>query len=351
MTDVTARPEERARASVSVLEQRMAAIPALVAELLAAPPALPSLREARDVVVVGIGASAGPARYLATLLACGGTSQFEGRARFVPVSAFATGRPAAGASLVLFSQHLSPNARLVLARSSDAERIVVVTSSSRAEVEALLPDARVDVVQLAPGQPVVERGMLLRVTGPAIANVGAVLLAREAGVAIDADELARVPEVLAGAPARLAAACDDASIAACLDSPLAIVASGEHGPLARAIAWKFLEGWSVPEPPVWDLLEVAHGPFQQLYGHPGCVLAIVGSEAADGDLTSRLRSMLVPSRHVLVTMAAVLPRELAHVEHGALGDALLLAGLRARPRDLAAWDGQGLDGPLYDVGR
>lgn len=301
-----------------------------------------------DVVVTGIGAAAGPARYLAWLL---GLPGFAGRARFVAPSAFVTGVPADGRTLVVFSQHLSPNARLVLARARRAMRVVVITSATRAEVEAAArAPAPLDVVELPPRQPEEERGTLLRVEGPAVASFFAALLARDAGVPLDAEALARVPDVVASAGARLSAACDARALGAAIDGPLAIVTTGPQA-TARAAAWKILEGWSAPEPPVWDVLEVAHGPFQQLYAAPACLVVLERRAAEDAELVARLVAMLAPERHALVRLASELPEELAPLEHDALVDALVLAGLRARPRDLEDWDGKGRDGPLYDLDR
>ncbi len=315
---------------MDVVASRVASIPPLVEALVRHPPPLPSL-VAREVIVTGIGAAAGPARYLAALLRT---------ARYVPVSAFANGELESGSTLVLFSQHLSPNARLVLANAGAAARVVVVTSAHEDDVRGA-GGARVESVRLPPED---ERGMLLRVTGPAVAMAAAALLAREAGAPIDPAALARVPDVLSRA---LETHFSGDLVTAALEGPLAVVTAGEHG-VARAIAWKLLEGWSVPEPPTWDVLEIAHGPFQQLYARPACL--VVTTTRASEALASRLASMLVPERHALVLLASDLPPSLAPIEHDALANQLLLAGLRARPRDLFAWDGQGLDRPLYDLG-
>ena len=335
--------EERARASLTLLEERVDAVVGHVTSLLATPPAMPTaLRGAEDVVVTGVGAAAGPARHLAALLAT------TLRARFVPVSAFAEGGVGPRSSLVLFSQHLSPNARLVLARATGAARIVLVTSASPDEVDGAT-DARVRArLDLVTHPPADERGTLLRVTGPAVASVLAILLAEAAGVAVDRSALARVPEVLARAPERFALATAEVRVAHAWERPLAVVTAGELGHASRAIAWKLLEGLSVAEPPACDVLEIAHGPFQQFYRGEMCLVALTAGR--DRALVDRLAAMLDPARHTLLVLPSDLPRALAPIEHDALANQLVLAGLRARPRDLTRWDGQGLDGPLYELG-
>lgn len=331
---------EHARESVEIVAARVASVPARVAELLAAPPSLSPLRG--EVVVAGIGAAAAPARHLASLLApvpgvC---------ARHVPVSSFASGAPSRGRTLVLFSQHLSPNARLVLGRAADAARIVVVGSTTADEVRAAGAPPHVEIVTLPPED---ERGMLLRIAGPAIATAAALLLAIDAGLEVDPAALARVPALLSRAGEAARAAATDETFEALLAGPTGIVTFGDAACSGRALAWKLLEAWSVPEPPTWDVLEVAHGPFQQLHRGPASLVALLPGEPRVVGLRDRLATMLVPGRHRLVTLASELPWPLSALEHDQLGSELVLRGLRARPRDLRTWDGQGLDRPLYDV--
>lgn len=335
--------DDRARASLTLLEGRVGAVASHVAALLASPPAPPTaLADAEDVTVTGVGAAAGPARHLAALLAA------RRRARFVPVSTFAHGAGSARGTLVLFSQHLSPNAKLVLARAGDAARIVLVTAASAPEIEAATDPAIRARLEIVPHAPQEERGTLLRVTGPAVATVVAVLLARSADVHVDDAALARLPDILRDAPARFARVTEGTRVASAWERPLAVVTAGELGHTARAVAWKLLEGLAVAEPPAWDVLEIAHGPFQQFFAREMCLVAL--ATPADRPLLDRLSAMLAPDRHALLVLPSELPPALAPVEHDALANELVLAGLRARPRDLARWDGQGLDGPLYELG-
>src|SRR5581483_1105171 len=113
-------------------------------------------------------------------------------------------------------------------------------------------------------------------------------------------------------------------------------------------AW--LEGLCAPEPPSWDVLQVAHGPFQEIFEREITLLALERT-GVGADLFDRLARMLVPERHALVRLRSSLPAPLAAIEHHALTCELVHRALRARPRDLAAWPGSGCDAPLYDVGR
>lgn len=313
---------------LAVLEARAASVPEHALALLREPPDMPNLDPSARVVVTGVGASAGPARYLAQLLAhaCGL------RATFVPTSAFAPGAPAPRADvLVVFSQYLSPSARLALSRARDYRRTVLFTSAHDAPPHVM-------VVRLPPEQ---ESGAVVRIAGPSIAMFAGALFAKHLGAAID----------LSGVPAALRAARALAADArAILDARLAVVSAGELADAYRALSWKLLEGWAVPEPAAWDVLELAHGPLQQ---HGGERLAVVSCESAhpgERDLFDRLDTRLVPGRHVHVRLRSSLPRPTAILEHDAMTTALLLSGLRARPREPLSWIGQGPDGSLLGPG-
>lgn len=251
------------------------------------------------VVVTGIGHSAGPARYLASLAG----------ARFCPTSAFLETPPAAD-TLVVFSQHLSPNGRLPLAHAYP--KTIVLTSEEH-PLGIRLP-------------PREEKGLLLRIAGPSIALFAA---ARLAG-------LAPSPRV-----ARATTKFDIADF----DLPLVIVAAGPHVSAYRALAWKFLEGWGVPEPHVYDALEIVHGPYQQFEN-----VTIVSCEhTGAGDLFDRVDTVIASAGLRHVRLRSSLDADLALLEHDAMTTSILLAGLRAKPRDLSSWPRKGLDAPLYDL--
>ena len=282
--------------ALAIAEARAKSIGAHLEEV--ATLAMPSI-EGR-AIVTGVGHSAGPARYLASLLGV----------RFVPVSAFLGEAPAAD-TLVVFSQHLSPNGRIPLAHAYP--KTIVVTSEDH-------PHA----LKLPPRE---EKGSMLRIAGPSIALFAA---ARIAGHLPS-------PKV---AHARAPFAIEDF-----LDRPLAIVASGPHVDAYRAIAWKMLEGWSIPEPPVYDALEVVHGPYQQFRN--ATILSCEDRNSAA--LFDRLEQVLATGELRNVRLRSSLDAALALLEHDAMTTDILLAGLRERPETLATWNRKGLDAPLYDL--
>jgi len=325
---------------LELLLRRLGSLPAqLDAALASFDVSLP--RDAGRVLVTGAGMSEGPARLMAALLAEAGQP-----GAFVPMSEFVTETPPRdGDTLVVFSQGLSPNARFPLIHLPSFRHAFLITSvrpdpeapagdARRAAAEAERNGARVVCVP-----PEDESGLLLRVVGPAVAALAGALLALPHARA----QLASVPSLYAEA---LAAPAEPLFIGG-RSAPIALVASGRYANACHGLAWKLLEGLLLPAPPVWDVLQVAHGPLQSFYEREQIVIALERKDAREGPLLECLAQTLVPSRHRLLRVPSRSPGALAWFEHDARLDALLLATLRARPIDLAAWPGRRADKFLY----
>lgn len=343
----------RPHASARLLAARLRAAPALVRAAATQPlPPLPFLpAAARAILVTGLGSSAAHARLLAHLLADGAGLP----ARAVPAGTFIADRADPRDALIVFSQGLSPNARLALAHPGAWLGTVVVTAvaprtrdrGKRAVLRALAR-AGGAVVSLPGGE---ESGLLLRVAGPLAGYAVAFRLAaaiagddREPTTRLDGDRVVAAMRRAAAAAARLPPDL--------LDGELALLASGGYGALADNLALTVGEGLFQPPPPIWDLLDFAHGPFQQLHARHATLLALVRRGAAgEADLLARAARMLDPDRHRLVRLPATLPGAQALFEHQALLDALVLRAIGARGLDQARWPGRGRDGALYRVAR
>jgi creatinine amidohydrolase len=140
--------------------------------------------------------------------------------------------------------------------------------------------------------------------------------------------------------------------ASALETGLALLASGDYAELLDNLRYKVLEGMLLPLPAVWELLHVAHGPFQQAHGRRATFIALVQrDDAAGGELLSRLETMLDHDRQRLVRFTAKFPGPLAVFEHEALMNELLLRYVAARAIDQVRWPGRGADAPLYELGR
>jgi hypothetical protein len=316
--------------SAPLLSERLRALPEhLRAVKDAVPPDV--LSGAERVVVTGGGLSEGPARFLVALL-----RQRAGlSAEFVPQSEFAVRELVPmGDTLVLFSQGLAPNARLPLPHASKFRRTVVFTS-----VTAPVPGVRSVVLP-----PLEENGLLLRIIGTAVQCLAAAWAVNPLASEDHSALLAQVPDVYRVSTPSVSLVADDEL------APVAIIAAGRYAEYAFGLRWKLLEGLHVPDPPVWDVLQVAHGPFQQLFDRKLTLLALMRPDAPhEAALVDRLESILRPDRHRLLRLPARLPSPYAWFEHDAQLDALVIDAVERCKIDLSQWPGKGMDGPLYGV--
>ena len=328
---------------------------ALRAALAAAPgrlhrfaPRVPALdfdpRAVRCFCVTGVGSSAAHARFLAALLA----EQGGLAARFVPLDAF----PRAGDPadvLVVFSQALSPNARLALTQPEDWRSVLLLTAAAASrdtERRAALEGLRSRGVRVVDSLGADEFGTLLRIEGPLAGYAAAVALAEACGVG-SSTALAAVPDAMERALLRASAAAGDLA-PRLLDGALLLLASGSYREVTENLRLKLVEGLLRSVPPVSDPIEFAHGPFQALFERPATLLAFTRQGAPhEADRLARLRGMLDPDRHQLVSIEATLPGFLAIFEHEIWTSALLLEAMQRASIDPADWPGRGRDGPTY----
>jgi creatinine amidohydrolase len=321
----------------AILSARLRTIPAAVAATAARTLVPLGLGDApiRRVIATGVGSSAAHAALLAHELRAA-----ERDAAAIPLSAFlATPTSAPDDVLVVFSQGLSPNARLALDEPGRFRRTVLVTAVTDDERLAPLRATGV-VVQTIDGEE--ERGTLVRVVGPMTGYVAALRLAHALGGAPMAN-VATITDALTTAalpPLELAA----------FDHPLAFVTSGTYGELVTNLQYKVMEGFLRPMPPAWDVLHLAHGPYQQQLPGRATFVALARPDApSEGELLDRFASMLDPARHMLVRLTARLPAPVALFEHETMLNALLLRYVEARGVDQVRWPGRGLDAPLYAI--
>jgi len=326
-------------ASLDLVRSAVATLPSEIERALCVQ--LPRL-DARTVVATGIGASEGPARLLVHRLASSGIP-----ARFASISEVARDEAVADL-LVVFSQGLSPNARLALPSAHRFGARILVTSvspddatdSRRAVLESLVARGVEPIVV----PPAVEKGTLIRFVGPTVASVVALRLAGALGDAACANN------ALSRAGHAYAAGARDAA------QPLppedeyafAIVGSGVTSDELFAARWKLLEAMLVSDPPTWDILSFSHGPVQSMRDRK---LALVVLETTPGKaLADRLAESIDAEQHRVVRLRASTDGPLRAIEHAARLDAALLATFEARPRNLFTWPGCGNECALYALG-
>lgn len=327
--------------SVLELETRVRRVPAVLRAMLGlAPPE--GLRQlgSNSVVLTGIGASEAVTRSLEPWF----RHELRIRVTQVPLSSFISDDVRMqGQTLVLLSQELSPNATLALARVREFQQALLITSLPASDPRLAAFCAAGGLVWTLP--PPEERGLLVRVEGPMAAAFALMRLGLE-GVGRE------LPAALQGLPAAVEAAQAEGFLLAkswpveVTRAPL--VATGWYAHCLEMVGWTWMEAWWTEPPPAFDVLQLAHGPWQQRYGECGPWLAFTRPDDAPG-LWSRLEQML-PARQSLVRVPASLPGPLALFEHLGFVQGLLAGVLLRAPRDLTQWPGIGTDGPLYELG-
>lgn len=264
--------------------------------------------------VVGAGGSGGPA---GVLTACLRDRSWNVRA--CAPSQFAT-EPPDGAVCVV-SQGMSPNARLALHHARGKTLLVTAVDTDHGVV-------------LRHGPPS-ENGMLVRVVGPVLATLAAM---RFAGVHVEASLVDHIRDARCE--------CPDQAF-----DQIVIVTAGGYAELVHGLRWKLLEALGYGDPPIYGVLQFAHGPFQQLFERRVLVIVLDRGTPAEAPLFARLADMVVPDRHTVLRLRATLPAPLCWFEHDAQLNQLVLGLLERNPRDLIDWPGKGQDRGLYGLDR
>lgn len=302
-----------------------------------------ALRTVKAWDVVGVGASEGPVSLLTHVLASLGYA-----VRKLPISHMLEQQTEAKASrrgLIVFSQGMSPNARIALGQTSNyhASILFTATTSERPERHQLVKEFPGLVCQHAPSS---EPGSLVRLVGPICASLAALQFAvayhQLQGDAAPswADSIAAVPEAVREITRQPGLPLGN-NLAACL-------AVGADVDLAPALAWKWQEAVYERLPLSSDVLAFAHGPLQSIYEREATFFALSREgNPAHADLWNRLHKALHPTRHRVLALTAKLPGPLALFEFDAKCNSILLAEMRRRGIDPGHWPGQSTDGPLY----
>ena len=303
----------------------------------------------RAVRTTGVGSSGAHARALAEWLSDLGLD-----ARYLPPSAFPEAHEAAHRDdlLIGFSQGLSPNARLALHRPDAWRQLLVVTSTKpsdeddRGRFARQLVNAGAGWVDSGASD---EFGTLVRVLGPSTAYWAAWRIAvafgaeQGPGAAAMADAVERAAE----RAQNLGAARADALAGL----PVWWVAPGAAVLAADNLRLKWLEGLLRDVPPVVDLLDFAHGPFQALHDREAVVVTLLPRhDPLTRERLDRLDSLLDPGRHQRIALEAELDHPLSIVEYEAGANQLLLAALEVSDIDPSDWPGRGADPALYELG-
>lgn len=336
-----------ARSSRHKFQSACAALPAAleglkIGERTELEPLAAELARGAAVDVAGVGGSEGPARFLTAVLGELGVPSI-----YRPPTHFLDKRATAERVLVVFSQGLSPNARLMLSRAGDYARALLVTTESSVQGERARELGALGVA-IVPLEVPAEPRALVRLTGPTLFRALALLLGLELG-----ERLGRAAPSFALTPGELARAYR-ASQAQGRELSRLLPKSGLEGlivaepivDLVQVEAAKWREAlWCAP-PAVFDALGFAHGPLQTLPEGDAPLLVVHGSGATGQSLFARVRACLERAGRRAVSLPLSLPAPLCALEVDAVVSEILLERMPDCPEE---WPGQGWDGPLYGL--
>ena len=332
----------------ALLRERAAAIPERIRSMGDGPAEGLDPAAFARVTTTGVGSSGAHARALASWLAALGVD-----ARFCAPSAFPAEHDGAHHDdlLVVFSQGLSPNMRWAAAGVGSWRQVAVVTSTGPSEADergrfaATLEEAGALLIDSGAEN---EFGTLVRLTGPATAFWAAHSIAQAFG-AEPGPGAAEVASALERASERAEAMARP--LGKLLGTRAAVwLAPGAALDATDNLRLKWAEGLYRTMPPVTDLLDFAHGPFQAVYDEEAVVLLLSRANTPDREAEQRVRALLVPERHELVRLEAELDGAAAILEYEVIANALLLAALEHADVDPAHWPGKDGDHALYSFG-
>lgn len=333
---------------LALLRERAAAIPERIRSMGSGPTEGLDPAGFARVTTTGVGSSGAHARALASWLAALGVD-----ARSCAPSAFPAEHDGAHHDdlLVVFSQGLSPNVRWAAGGISSWRQVAIVTSAQPSEVDergrfaATLEAAGALLIDSGAEN---EFGTLVRLTGPATAFWAAHSIAQAFG-AEPGPGAAAVATTLEHAHDR--AEANARPLGKLLGTRSAVwLAAGANLDATDNLRLKWAEGLYRTVPPVTDLLDFAHGPFQAIYDEEAIILLLSRRDSPHREAEKRLGSLLVPERHELVRLEASLEGAAAILEYEVIANAFLLAALEHSGIDPAQWPGKDGDDALYSFG-
>ncbi|RME70913.1 MAG: creatininase [Verrucomicrobia bacterium] len=343
----------------ALLRSRLAAIPEILAELLRTPLPTPAERtlDAQRFVVTGTGSSEAHARYLVHLL----NRAADRAAEYIPLSGFGSlpHRFGRGRVLVVVSQGLSPNAQVAIDRSGDFDHTILFTSTTAEGAAAAGKHARAQLVRRLEKAGVEfirspleeEYSTLLRVVGPM-----AVYATMHRFVRTLAPE--SLPPLTPATLAPLLTARPDEALhdvfaerADAFRRGFYLLAASPLCEYAQNLAYKFLEGvfWSAPV--IWDYLQFAHGPFQEVTLQPRPVVMLVTPGELDSELAERTRAVLDAAEVPHIAIASRSRSPLAIFEYEAIFNEIVMRLIERFDIDQRNWPSKGRDDPLYGFAR
>jgi len=338
---------------LETLERRIDSIPHHLREAFDSP--LPGSLVPPGVnkfVTTGIGSSEAHARYLAVLLNRSGVCSAE----FLPTVSFygLTIQPRRDTHLFVFSQGLSPNARIALNRRDRFAGMTLVTSSTaegqrqagKEDRASLLDTLQREGVSIIRYPMENEFEILPRVVGPICGYLTSWRIAESLGAPMGSLQLAPLlnPNPESTLP-------DTQSLNDCSRELLEgtdFYFTNSTSLYAQNLSAKVLETVFRPPPRIRDVIDFAHGPFQANRVEPGHSWIFTADEPEEADLLDRLGPLFGKIENPTVVVSP-LPEPLAIFFYEHFLNRVVLQAAKAAGHDLVNWPGKGEDGEGYSL--
>lgn len=344
-----------------ILRKRLRLCPKVLKTMLEGPVVAGFLKaggRSHDFVITGTGASEAHARYLACLL-----NRFTShRAEFRHLSSFFLhpGSSDRQHDLIVFSQGLSPNARIALQCAEQFRQTFLFTAATedgardageedKAEFLHSLKENHIGLIHYPLEN---ERTTLLRLVGPLAGYLAALQfadsLAPGALPSLDENELLDAVE---DAGNKLPSDLTEWTTRQ-LKGGFHLIAPAPLSEFGQNLSYKLNEGLFLPAPPLWDILQFAHGPFQEncAAARPAILLAGANSDPCERELFARSRQMLDSAGNIPYwVLDSCLPPLYRIFEYEMIFNHLVLVMLDKTRIDQVNWPGKGLDQPIYNL--
>ncbi|CAF3005004.1 unnamed protein product [Rotaria sp. Silwood2] len=348
-----------------LIEQRLSQIPPFLLGMLEDifPALSSSILDAQSFIITGIGSSEAHARYLTLLI----NLYTDRQALFIGFTGFTrlTTRFRSNQMLILFSQGLSPNAQMILKYGQENfSHILVFTSMNDEQMKrkcSWIDKEKIETIQFPLND---EYTTLIRVIGPACGFL-AVILFVQRFTNIRLIEKAKLQTTLIkNTPSSLLLGYSILQQAMIEDKnqqfsrgPFHLILSSPLIDVCQNLLYKFVEGLYWSSPTVYDYLQFAHGPFQQLRSLTDRSTAIVcfvdSANLLDVELEHRLRQMIDECNkqpqlvHIYTLYLSSSSIIYSIFELEMVFNQLIFEIMCKRQCQQIDWPGKGQDQPLY----
>ncbi len=335
-----------------IVEERIALARARLLELIENPVANPSIPDT-PLVITGLGSSEAHARYLVELA----NSRKPGSAQFLPTTAFYAPlekEAYADTSLILFTQGMSSNARIALQQRHLFKETILFTAADILSLEAADKQDALEIyreleaknsVILLPERD--EYTILLRFVGPLCGYLGAYQWINQDNPSAQKFDSKHIESI-------------ENSLAVINEDNWQIYAkqfiqgveynfTGEVSNYVQNLAYKRVEGVFASQPVCRELLQFAHGPFQQNIASPVHQWIFSGNTDTERSLINEVCPLFARLGSAYTVIESPLPAPFSILYFELFLNEVLRRAMPMVAHSQIQWPGKGQDGEAYHL--